>query len=237
MVAAKLSPDEALKQIDLEDIQISESTIHRWADCYSRMMSKYAAALRVDAGYRWHLDEIFFKILKEKRYLFTVMDGASRFILSYEISACKGGFNPTGLFVAAASRTFRLPRILVSDGLKDFIKPAKKIFYRNWGPRFVHIREIHLQNLFNQNNLYERLNGEFRDRLQCTRGLKSDNPYIIHLIIAYHNFFRKHEGLKNNMTPAEAIGIDILPVPDSDLSTSCDRWITFIQNAAIHTAA
>ncbi len=30
------------------------------------------------------------------------------------------------------------------------------------------------------------------------------------------------------MTPAKAIGIDIIPVKDSDLADSCDAWITFI---------
>ena len=105
------------------------------------------------------------------------------------------------------------------------------------GPRFTHVREIHLQNIFNQNNLSERLNGEFEDRFKCTRGLKSKNPSLIHLVITNHNFFREHEGLKNNMTPAEAIGIDIMPVPDSDHAESCDRWITFIENAAIYASS
>ena len=237
MAAAKMSPDEARGQLKLEGIKINASTIHRWADCYSSMMCKYGDTLRVDAGYRWHIDEIFFKVRKKDRYLFTVIDGATRFILSYEISPLKQGFKRAGLFAAAASRTLRLPRVLVTDGLPDFIKPAKKIFYRNWGPRFVHIREIHLQNLFNQNNLYERLNGTFSDRFKCTRGFKSDNPATTRLLIAYYNFFREHEGLKNNMTPAEAIGIDIMPIPDSDLAPVCNKWITFIQNAAIHAAA
>ena len=126
---------------------------------------------------------------------------------------------------------------MVSDRLSDFIKPTKKIFYRNWDPRFVHIREIHLQNLFNQNNLYEWLNSAFSDRFECTRGFKSDNPAIIRLFIVYYNFFREHEGLENNMTPAEAIGIDIMPVSDSDLAPKCEKWITLIRNATIHAAA
>ena len=84
--------------------------------------------LSVDAGYQWHIDELLFKILKKERYLFAVMDDASRFILSYEISPLKQGFKPDGLFGVAALRTFRLPCILVSDGLKDFIRAAKKIF-------------------------------------------------------------------------------------------------------------
>ena len=182
MVATKMSPDEARRQLNLEGIKIDASTIHRWTDCYSNIMCRYAATLRIDAGFQWHLDELFFKILKKEKYLFAVIDGASRFILSYEISPRKQGFDATGLFAAAASRAFRLPHILISDGVPDFIKPAKKIFYRNWGPCFIHIREIHLQNLFNQNNLYERLNGEFRDRLKCVRGLKSNHHTPAHII-------------------------------------------------------
>ena len=89
--------------------------------------------------------------------------------------------------------------------------------------------------MFNQNNIYERLNGEYKDRLKCIRGLKSENPAIISMIIAYHNFFREHTSL-DNMTPAEAIGIDIVPITDSELSPECNRWITLIQNAAIHVA-
>ena len=89
--------------------------------------------------------------------------------------------------------------------------------------------------MFNQNNdVYKRLNGEFRDKLQCTLGFKSENTAIIRLLIIYHNFFRPHTSLENNMTPAEAIGIDILPVDNSDLGVDCDKWITFIQNADIN---
>ena len=79
------------------------------------------------------------------------------------------------------------------------------------------MREIHLR-IFSTRTTYQ-INGD-EDRLKCARGLKSPNPGLIHLIIAHHNFFREHEGLENNMTPAEAIGIDIMPVPGSDHAES-----------------
>ena len=88
----------------------------------------------------------------------------------------------------------RLPRILVTDGLPAFVPAAKKIFYRSAGPRFVHAREIHIRNEFNQNNVHERLNGEFRDRLDGIRGMKADSPSVVGLMITYHNFFRPHAG-------------------------------------------
>ena len=236
-VAARMSPDEMRKQLKNERIWVHESTIHRWVVFYSHMMDAYASTLRVDAGHQWHVDEIFFKILKMERYLFTVMDGATRFILSYEVSPDKPGFDPTRLFAAAAARALRLPRILVSDGLPAFIAPARKVFYRMRGPRFVHVREIHIQNLFNQNNISESLNGELKGRFQCVRGLKSEEPALIPLMIIYHNFFREHEGLEGRMTPAEAVGIDIVPVEDPDRQSSYERWITFVETAAVHAAA
>ena len=237
MMATKMSPEEVCTQLRLDGIVIDPSTIHRWTDHYSRIMILFSNTLRLDAGFQWHVDELHFKTRKQSRYLFGVMDGASRFVLSHEILKDKPGANPHGLFAAAASRTFRLPRILVSDGLQVFIAPAKKVFYRTCGPRFVHIREVHLQNMFNQNNVYERLNGEFEDRLKCVWGLKSDDPGLIRLIIIHHNFFRKHGGLENNMTPAEAIGVDIIPDKYSGLPPECAKWSVFIQNAAIYAAS
>ena len=65
--------------------------------------------------------------------------------------------DPTELFSRAADRTHRFPRILVSDGLLDFCQVAKNVFYKVACTKFVHIREIHIQNMFNQNNIYERL--------------------------------------------------------------------------------
>ena len=163
------------------------------------------------------------------------MDGASRFILTHEISLVKKGVNPTGLFATSADSVLCLPLILVSDGLAEFRQAATNVFEIATNPGFVHVHEIHLKNMFNQNNdVYKRLNGEFRDRLQCTLYLKSENPAIIRLLIIYHNFFLAHTSHENNMTPAEAIGIDILPVPNSDLEVDCDKWITFIQNAEIN---
>lgn len=236
LVATKMSHEEAADKLAEEDVIVHASTVFRWVRHYSQIMCNYSATLRVDAGCMWHVDEIHLKIMKKARYLFAVMDHSSRFVLSFELSHLKQGVDPTDLFSGAAARTHRLPRIFVSDGLQDFCQAAKKVFYRVAGPRFVHIREVHLQNMFNQNNIYERLNGTFKERLKCIRGLKSEDCGIIRLMIINYNFFRKHTSLKNNMTPAEAIGIDIVPTPGSNIAYKRERWITFIENAAIHNA-
>ena len=91
--------------------------------------------------------------------------------------------------------------------------------------------------MFNQNNVHERLNGEFKDRLRCTRGLKSDGSPVIRMPIICRNFFRKHSSLEDGITTAEAAGMDIAPVPHSELAPECDGWITLVQNAALGAAA
>ena len=234
-VAAGLSPVQARNHLALMGVTVHCDTVSGWVDHYSGMMGRYAATLRVPAGFRWHADEVCIRILGRERYLFAVMCGASRFILSYGISPTKFGFDPVKLFAAAAARAARLPRILVTDGLPAFVPAAKKIFYRSAGPRFVHAREIHIRNEFNQNNVHERLNGEFRDRLDGIRGMKADSPSVVGLMITYHNFFRPHSGI-GGRTPAEAANIEIAPEPGAEPGPR-EAWITFIQNAALCAAA
>jgi putative transposase len=89
-------------------------------------------------------------------------------------------------------------------------------------PRSKHIQHIRFQG-DNHNNKMERMNGEVRDREKVMRGLKKvDTPILMGYQI-FHNYFRKHEGLKG-LTPAEASGIAI---------EGENKWITVIQNAEI----
>ena len=163
------------------------------------------------------------------------MCGTGRFILSYVISPAKFGFDPMPLFAAAAARAVSLPRILVTNGLPALVPAAKNAFYRSAGPQFVHVREIHPHNQFNQNNVHERLNGEFKDGLDGIRGMRADSPSVISLMITHHNFFRPHAGI-GSRTPAEAANMEIATGPGAE-SRSREAWITFMQNAALYAAA
>ena len=138
-------PPRRGNQLALFGITTHCDTISGWVDYYSGMMGGYSATLRVYAGSRWHADEICIRILKQEWYLFAVMCGTNRFILSYGISTTKFGFDPMPLFAAAAARAVSLPRILVTDGLLAFIPAAKKVFYRSAGQRFVPVSYTHLR--------------------------------------------------------------------------------------------
>ena len=159
------------------------------------------------------------------------MDGATRMILAHRISKKKAGVNPRPLFRDAVSFARRMPHILVSNGLEGFIKAADNVFAESKRGVFIHIREIHLKLQFdNNNNKQERLNGEVENRLKVIRGLKSEHPGIIQLLIVYHNFFRPHLSL-NSKTPAMEAGVTI----EGEREYDWNNRIAIIQNSAIHT--
>ena len=233
MAACGMTPRQIMDHHNRSGICIHPSTIRRWISHYSRIANAWWATLKVDVGYMWHVDEIEIRIDGTRKYLLAVLDGSSRLVLSYMISGKKDGVRPTRLFAQAAARAVRLPRVLVTDGLLDFIEPAKKVFYRMSGPRFVHIRDIHIQNQFNNNNIYERFNGEIRDLLKRVRGLRGKSPGIIGLMIWNHNCFRRHMGI-DDMTPAAAAGITIHGHEDYG---GWGDWVTCVQHAAIYAEA
>ena len=69
----------------------------------------------------------------------------------------------------------------------------------------------------------ESFNGNtLRLREKVTRGLKNDDSAIISGLRLYHNFVRPHLGLPDQITPAEAAGIQI---------EGANKWMTLIQAA------
>ena len=205
---------------------VHSSTIYRWTAHYSALMDEYSRRLQPRTGYKWHCDEIHFKVRAQARWLFAVMDGASRFILSHDVSETKLNYRPAPLFAAARNLAGTAPWVLVTDGLQAFCPAARRAFWRRNGFRLIHVREIHLKNRFSHNNKHERLNGEFKDRIKTARGFGTESPALVRLMIVHHNFFRPHGGI-GKITPAEAAGIVI---------SGTDKQITLISNAATAAA-
>ena len=184
------------------------STIYRWAARYGPMMEGYAGKIRPWTGYRWHCDEVYFRMLGNGAYLFTVMDYSTRFVLSYMVSPVKMGADPLEMFNEAARRAGTVPWVFVTDGLDVFPGAAKKAFWRRAGRRLVHAVEVHMRNEFNHNNVHESLNGELRPLILKRGGYKVANPVMVGLVVLGYDFFRPHASLSGR-TPAEAAGICI----------------------------
>jgi len=120
--------------------------------------------------------------------------------------------------------TKKTPSVFVTDGLPAYNDAFKKEFApkNDLHKPSKHIRDIHFKHQLSNNNIQERLNGEFRDREKVFRGLKKVDSSAITGIKLYHNFIRPHSSL-NGDTTADRSGIEI---------KGDNKWLTIIQNAS-----
>ena len=174
----------------------------------------------------WHTDEIYFTVNGSGRLLFGVMNASTRFITSYDISDTKFGYDATLLFKKATEYADKYPDMLISDGLGGFKTGYKKAMYTRTKPRTTHVADVGIRNRHPANIIYERFNGEVRDRISRVRGFKSEHPALIDLIVIYHNFVRQHASI-GNITPAKAGGITI---------EGKNKWRTMIEHAVLFCA-
>jgi transposase-like protein len=151
------------------------------------------------------------------KYLFSMMDDETRFLIAQEVAETKDKHDARQLFIQARRLMRKQPKNFITDGLPTYSVASKTIF-----PNATHIRHIRLQGDHN-NNKMERMNGEIRDREKTMRGLKKKRTPILQGYQLYHNFIREHDAL--GKTPAEACGIKV---------EGQNKWKTLIQNASKH---
>jgi len=210
------------KFIRLQGINFSHVAIYEWIKKYTKLMDGYLQTIKPQVGDKWHADEVWLKINGDKKYLFAMMDHDTRFWIAQEVANSKFKHNARTLLKMGKERTGKIPKVFVTDGLPAYNDAFKKEFWTRKNPRTKHVKEIHLRNQIANNNIQERLNGEFRDREKVFRGLKKDDSPAIAGIQLYHNYIRPHMGL-NNETPADRAGIII---------NGDNKWLTLIQNAS-----
>ena len=205
-------------ELDRKGHHFHPFTMYRWAAESGPLMEAHTKKFRPWTGFKWHCDEICHKILGQKAYLFMIMDHSTRFVLASMVSPKKFGAKPLPMFRRAARLVGVTPWVSVTDGLNAFVVPARNVFRRSVG-LFVHIAEIHAQNVY---NVQESLNGEIKPLLLRRGGFKIMNSPLIGLAILGYNFFRPHAAL-GGKTPAEAAGICV----EGD-----DRILTLLEAAA-----
>ena len=123
------------------NVDVHEDTISRWLEHYVDLVERYTNPIRPpNLGSELGADEKRQDIRGEESYFVMAMDLATRFILAWETTADKMGYDATRLLEAAkAGRPYP---ILKTDGLSGYHAAFKRVFGSLKG-LFIHICDIH----------------------------------------------------------------------------------------------
>jgi putative transposase len=205
-----------MESLRLLGVQVSHQTVYNWIHKYTNLMKKYVETIEPKVSDTWRADEIFLKVRGNMKYLFSLMDDETRFMIAQEVADSKDKHDARALFSRGKYLMGKQPKTLITDGLVTYSSACSKAF-----SGAIHVRHIRLQGDMN-NNKMERMNGEIRDREKTMRGLKTKDTAILSGYQIFHNYIRPHEGLEGK-TPSEACGIRI---------EGKNKWKTLIQNAS-----
>lgn len=210
------------KFLRLQGIEVTHQTVYNWIKKYTGLMDKYLAKITPNLSDKWRADEVWVKINGNRKFLFAMMDDETRFWIAQEVADTKYTHNVRTLLKTGREFAKKTPLVFTTDGLHSYHEAFNREFYHNTGKLTEHVRHISIKGDKN-NNLMERLNGEFRDREKVFRGLKKKDSPAITGIKLYHNYIRPHMSL-DNQTPADKAGIII---------KGDDKWKTLIERASI----
>ena len=185
------------KEYDLPK-EPSKATIYEWVRDYTDKALKQMGGHKAKTGGHWVADEMQVDVGGQKMWLWNVMDSETRYTLASHLTPRRDANAGRVVLRKAALAADKPPETITSDKLRSYIQPVKDVL-----PEASHIQSEGIRANIN-NNLSERLQGTFRDRIKTLRGLdsrKTGQRYLDGWVLTY-NLFRGHESL-GNKTPGE----------------------------------
>ncbi len=174
----------------------SKATIYEWVSGYTGKALQQMKDHKARTGGHWVADEMQVDVGGEKMWLWNVMDSKTRYILASHLTPRRDGNAARVVLRKAALAADGPPKTVTTDKWRSYIKAIKAVF-----PEAEHTQSEGIRADIN-NNLSERLQGTFRDRVKTLRGLesrKTGQRYLDGWVLTYNNF-RGHESL-GNKTP------------------------------------
>lgn len=213
-------------------MQVHETTVLRWVEKYSKVISGYVNTLSPELSDTWHADEVFVKMRGAESYktktgksanlafLWNVMDRKTRFLLASKVSRHRDVGGAARAFQEAARNAHNSePERVFTDSLNSY---REGITFAPFTKDPELIMNSGIKKPHATNNRIERLNGTVRERVKVQRGWKSMKSSIPEGHRIFYNFVRPHMALEEQ-TPAQAAGIN--------LELNGNKWMELIRQA------
>jgi len=162
-----LSAQQAMQLLAERHIDISARTVLNWVQTFGPRLAQALHGHRRRVGRRWYVDEVFCFRGKQKRYLYRASDHHGQ-VVDIWLRDKRDRASAEAFFRRALKRTGTNPHTVVSDHHQPYVKAATSTL-----PSACHIRTGLHRARGETTNPIERSHVATRDRLRCTRGLKT----------------------------------------------------------------
>ena len=178
----------------------SKATIYEWVRDYTSKALKQMKDHPAKTGGHWVADEMAVKIdaYKKPVWLWNVMDSETRYILASHITPRRDAQAARVVLRKALAAADKPPKTISTDKLASYNKPIKELMPE---ARHMQSQGMHADN---NNNMSERLQGTFRERIKTLRSMsnrKTAQHYLDGWVLNY-NHFKGHHSL-HNKRPAQ----------------------------------
>ena len=188
---------ESYKEIaeDMEDRynipEPSRPIIYKWVKDYTETAIDIMTDHPADTSGDWVVDEMSVRVGGENLWNWNVLDRGTRYLLASHLSKERNAAQAKKVLRKALAAATEPPKSVTTDKLRSYLPAMREVL-----PEAKHIQSEGLRVAIN-NNLSERMQGTFRDRIKTLRGLdnlESGQRYLDGWTIHY-NLFRDHKSL------------------------------------------
>ena len=169
----------------------SKATIYEWVRDYTDRAVAVMPDYPAQVGDEWVADEMMVDVGGEKVWNWNVMDSKTRYVLASHLAKSRNTRQAEIVIAKALRAAAEPPESIKTDKLPSYGAAIKAEF-----PGIKHIQSRGMRAVVN-NNLSERLQGTYRQRVKTLRGLDSletGQRYLDGWTLTY-NLFREHESL------------------------------------------
>ena len=145
----------------------SKATVYEWVRDYTDEAVDAMKNHKATTGGDWVADEMQVDVGGQKVWLWNVMDASTRYILATHLTPRRDAQGARVVLRKAAEAADKPPKTITTDKLRSYLRAVKDVL-----PQARHMQSEGLTADIN-NNLSERLQGTFRDRIKTLRGLDS----------------------------------------------------------------
>ncbi len=198
----------------IHQVKISHVSIMNWVRKYTQLMKEYVDKLVPEYQEVWSVDEMMLNVKGAERmgkgyysWMWSIIHPQTRFVIATEMSKRREIKDAKRILAIGKERVESNPSYVITDALHAYESAFRKEFDTR---KSAHIKTKSLSEGF-ANRPVERWHNEVREVTKTRRGLGNNESAqdFVDLKRIHHNYCRPHSGLANDITPAQAAGIEL----------------------------